>query len=387
MKILKLTKTNTQTVLEAAIKALRKGGIVIYPTETCYGVGVDATNATAVQRLLEFKDRPEGKAISIAVAGEAMASKYVALNKTAKNLYKNFLPGPLTIISNSRNKVARGLEAEDGSLGVRIPDYPFVLELIRSFGKPITATSANTSGRKTPYSVADILNYTTNKRKDLIDLIIDAGTLPRNPPSTVIDTRFNEEKILRKGRIFSELQITNYELRIKNNIQTFTCKSEQETQEIARRLTVEFIPQLDRKCLIFALQGELGAGKTQFAKGIGKGLGITEVINSPTFVLVKEYQFYIKNKKLKIKNITKHPQPTTHNLYHIDTWRMREGKELLELGFEKMIRSGNVIVIEWLEKVKTLLDSLQNRKDVLVVWVAINGRGCERTIQVVTGYD
>ncbi|KKR75986.1 MAG: Translation factor SUA5 [Candidatus Levybacteria bacterium GW2011_GWA2_40_8] len=331
---------NTGKVIEKAVKILNSGGAIIYPTETCYGVGVDATNKKAVEKLLQYKERPEGKAISIAVSSFKMAKKYVDINQTAQNIYNNFLPGPITVVSKSKGKAVKDLEAENGTLGVRMPDYVLAREIIKLFGKPITATSANASGQKTPYKIADILNTVSEKKKRLIDLIIDAGDLPHNPPSTVVDTTLNDLNVLRKGKV----DLSSFSK--KKKIKTFTSSSEEETQEIAQELMDKF--NFYDKCLIFALQGELGVGKTQFAKGVGKALGIKENIKSPTFTLVCEYKF---------------------KFYHIDTWRMREGKELMDLGFEKMIKPGNVIVIEWLEKVKEILEQFKNRKNVQLVWV------------------
>ena len=83
MQIIKLSKTNQQEIILKAIAVLKKDGIIIYPTETCYGVGVDATNSEAVKKLLTYKERPTGKAISIAVSDEQMAQKYVKVNETA----------------------------------------------------------------------------------------------------------------------------------------------------------------------------------------------------------------------------------------------------------------------------------------------------------------
>lgn len=184
-----------------ALNVLSNGGLVIFPTETSYGIGADATNEEAVKKLIIYKNRPEGKAISIAVSDIEMAEKYVELNNTAKNIYKSFLPGPVTVISKSKGKVSSLIEAENKTLGVRIPNYSLILKLINEFGKPITATSANLSGGKTPYKIEDILLNIGQNKKDLIDLIIDAGDLPKNPPSVVIDTTGEELVEIRKGRI------------------------------------------------------------------------------------------------------------------------------------------------------------------------------------------
>lgn len=385
MKRLFLSHTTEPAIIEQAIEVLRNNGFIIYPTETCYGVGVDATNQKAVEKLLLYKERPEGKAISIAVASRDMAEEYVEVNQTAENLYKNFLPGPVTVISNIKesrgqgikeSKIANGIAAEDGSLGIRIPDYPFTLDLIKLFGKPITATSANMSGRKTPYKIEDILQNIPDKKKELIDLIIDAGELPHNPPSTVVDTRLNDEKVLREGSILLKNQTHKPHT-------TYISHSEKETQKIGEELMKELLPELQNKSVVFALQGELGAGKTQFAKGVARALGITQTISSPTFVLVKEYPFSgapLLHSSIATKNSETMKQLNNGVLYHIDTWRMQEEKELADLGFEKMIRPGNVIVVEWVEKVGTLLEQLKKNA---LTWVSIEGRDDQREIKIV----
>lgn len=352
MKRLNLKRMTKGQAAQEMIKTLRMDGLVVFPTETCYGIGARAVSQKAVNKLLEYKERPEGKAISIAVCDKKMAAVYVKLNETAKNLYRNFLPGPLTVISKSRGLVARGLEAEDGSLGIRVPDYTLILEIIRLLDEPITATSANVSGKKTPYSVEDILKNTSPKQRGLIDLILDAGALPKNPPSTVVDTRLNEAAVIRKGEI--EIQGKKGGLLIK------ASRTAEETQKIAQNLIKRQLPKLKTSCLIFALQGELGAGKTQFAKGAAKGLGIRENVVSPTFVMAREYKF---GRRI---------------LFHVDTWRMRTAKELEDLGFEKMLKPGNVIAIEWPEKVRDLLERVEKRKEVEVVWVLIEYKARSR---------
>jgi L-threonylcarbamoyladenylate synthase len=351
MKVIEIDRTVFFQLVQEAVKVLRGGGVVVYPTETCYGLGVDATSQEAVDKLLQYKERPEGKAISVAVVDKKMASQYVYLNEVAKNLYQHFLPGPLTVISKSRGRVAQGLEAEDKTLGVRIPDHPLALEMIRALGKPVTATSANVSSRKTPYSINDVLQNTSLQKRQLIDLILDAGDLPRNPPSTVVDTTLNELALIREGRIrLDEVRST-----------CLISDSEHETRDIAAGMVSKYLDE--RKCLIFALQGELGTGKTQFAKGIALSLGVKENVVSPTFILVREYR------------VKTHPARV---LYHIDTWRMKEAAELEEIGFEKMLKPGNVVVIEWLEKVRGLLEKVGRRKDVKVVWVTLESTD-ERT--------
>ncbi|MGB9706640.1 MAG: L-threonylcarbamoyladenylate synthase [Microgenomates group bacterium] len=348
MRVLKLKKETLKNIIRETIAALASGGLIIYPTETCYGLGADATNPKAVEKVLAFKGERKGKPILIAVADKKMAQDYVEINEIAENLYKNFLPGPVAVISKGRGKVAPGIESPQKTLGIRIPNYPLILEIIRQFGRPITSTSANPSGKKPPYSLKDILKYTSKKRMGLVDLVLDAGQLPIRPPSTVVDTTLQEPAILRQGEIVIP-DIPG---------QNFVSNSEKETRNIAKTIFGRLQNLLNSHCLIFALQGELGAGKTQFAKGLGKALGIKKTINSPTFILVKEYP---------IRN----PQSAIRQFYHIDTWRMQGPEELVSLGFEKMLKPGNVIAIEWLQKVRPILEKTTKNKNVCLVWITI----------------
>jgi len=331
MKILSLGKTSKKQLIKQATKVLGIGGLIIYPTETCYGIGADALNPKAIDKLLKYKGGRKGKPVSIAVANKKMAEQYIKINPTAKNIFQNLLPGPITVVCEGKHKVDPRLESQAGTLGIRIPDHSLTLEVIKAFGKPITTTSANISSGKTPYSIKDILDNLPDSRKKLISLIIDAGVLPSNPPSAVIDTTQDQPKILRQGKIdFSQLQV-----------RSIISNSTRETKQLAEQMIKKQLKYLKNKCLIFALQGELGTGKTQFAKGIGKALGITQTIKSPTFTIIHEYPFKLKK--------------TRSVFFHIDAWRLRNSNELLELGIEEMIKPGNIMAIEWIEKGKKLL--------------------------------
>jgi len=328
-----------EKAVDAAVGILKKGGLVIYPTETLYGVGVDATNPKAVKKLIKYKDRPIGKPYSIAVSGQKMAQRYVELNKTAKNLYKEFLPGPLTIISKSKHKTAPGVESEDGTLGIRIPDYKLVTDIVKKLGKPITATSANASYKKRPYKISDILESIGNKQKDLIDLVIDAGKLPKNEPSTVIDTTLDDLVTLRQGKI-----------RLSSESKIFS-KSEENTQNLAKEIWQKYEIQKGKRAIVFALEGEMGTGKTQFTKGLAKAMGIKELVTSPTFALENEYQDGQKK------------------LFHFDAWRLEKSDELNNLGFPDLIKNKSVISIEWAERVAKVIRKFDD--EAIIIWVKI----------------
>lgn len=338
MQIININKTDRSLIIQKAVEILSDGGILIYPTETAYGVGVDATNQQAVDRILEYKARMSGKPLSVAVCDEQMAKQYVRVNKTAQSIYQNFLPGPVTAVSYSFHRVAKGVESEQGTLGIRIPDYKLILEIIKKFGRPITATSANLSGKKTPYSVDDILNNISDKRRAMVDLILDAGQLPKRPTSTVVDTTMEDYQVVRHGAIeLPERRDTPMCASI------YIAKSADETQQIAKDILLYHINVLKQKCLIFALEGDLGSGKTQFAKGLAKALNIKEAITSPTFNIVRQYHFSSLSPSSPLS-------PNSPSFYHIDTWRLLDPKELNELGLEQMSKPGNVVAIEWAEK-------------------------------------
>ena len=243
MTVANLNTTPKHKVIKQAVNVLKAGGLIIYPTETVYGLGVDATNQEAVNKLLQFKARREGKPLSIAVSDEVMAKKYVKLNEQAKNLYQQFLPGPVTVVSEGRQRVAQGVESEFGTLGMRIPDYPLVIEIVRALGKPITATSANASGKPRPYDVETIFKYTSKKQQTLIDLVLDAGKLPKNPPSTVIDTTLSTPVVMRGGEVNPSLTTGQDQRQDKNLNQPSSLElithSTIETQGLAGRLLLK----------------------------------------------------------------------------------------------------------------------------------------------------
>jgi L-threonylcarbamoyladenylate synthase len=325
MQILKTKEHSSKEVIQRACEVLAAGGLVIFPTETTYGAGVDATQQSAVDKLLSYKSRREGKPLSIAVVDQAMAEEYVEANESAKRLYQRFLPGPVTVVSKTKGVVAQGVASEYGTLGVRIPAYPLVIDIVKALGKPMTATSANGSGEKRPYTVQDIFDGLSEKQKSLIDLVIDAGELPPNPPSTVIDTTLDTPVVFRQGDI--TLEGTSAELT------TFPSASEEQTQEIAQRVILKHWNNITANGLVIALQGSLGVGKTIFVKGIAKFLGITETITSPTYVYVQQYEF------------TRHKQ--SGQLHHFDLWRIEKPEMIDHLGLEELFGPNRVIAVEW----------------------------------------
>lgn len=339
MIILNFQNIQENLLIEKTCQVLKKGGLVVIPSDTVYGLAVDATNKSAVEKLIQFKKRPPGKPISVFVKDLDQAEELVIINKDQRMMLKKILPGPFTIVLTSKHKLTKELESEKGKLGIRLPNFNFINKLTREFNKPITATSANISGLSPHYSIETFLKTLSKEKMRLLDLIIDFGKLPRNKPSTVIDLSQGEFKILRVG-----------DLNLRK-VGWFISKSPNETKKIGQFLIKKYLNYTKDKPLIFLLEGEFGVGKTVFIKGIGKELGIFNII-SPSFVIY--YQYEIKNKL-----VTK--------LYHLDLYMLEETKELTQLKINQMLKPKVVICIEWGQKAGEIYDLLKARGKVIYI--------------------
>ncbi|MGB9845305.1 L-threonylcarbamoyladenylate synthase [Methanothermobacter tenebrarum] len=190
MKIIKTDK-NLKDHLTVARAILKGGGIVLYPTDTLYGLGVNAFDEEAVKRLYRLKKRPFNKPISICLHDIEWIRRIAHLNPQIERLIKKLLPGPFTIILKKKNTIPQILTGNTDKIGIRIPDNTISRELSKDF--PITSTSANISGMKTHNNIKDIIQQIGE-----VDIAIDAGPL-KGGASTVIDLTLDPPKILRKG--------------------------------------------------------------------------------------------------------------------------------------------------------------------------------------------
>ena len=335
MKIIDRKKITTEEVLNI----LKTGGIVVSPTDTVYGLLADATNEVAVQKLIKVKERPPGKPISVFVSDFRMMKEYIYIDNKQENTLKQFIPGPFTVVLRSLHAISAHLESENGTLGVRIPDYPFIRDLVRAFGKPLTATSANPSGYPPFYSTDVMLREFPKSKLQFIDLLIDSGNLPHNKPSTVVDLTESSIKTLRKGDI------------VFSDIKTFVSDSPEQTQKIAQYLIAKKLSKQTDKPIVFILKGELGAGKTVFVKGIGQALGIQNII-SPTYVVYYEYDS---------------PHAKIKKLYHFDLFQIRETAELKELKIQNLLKSGCLFCIEWGEKAEGIISLLKEKATIVYI--------------------
>ncbi len=186
-------------LLERAVQVLRSGGLIAYPTDTVYGLGVDPTNAEAVRRLFEAKKRDAKQSVPLLIASPADLAQVVAdVPETARRLIGAFWPGPLTIILRKAESFRS--TAVGATVGLRVPDHPVPRELVRLLGGPITGTSANVSGGPEPRTADEV----RAQLGDDVELIIDAGRCPGGQPSTVVDCTVDPPRIVRDGAISRE---------------------------------------------------------------------------------------------------------------------------------------------------------------------------------------
>lgn len=188
--------------IKEAVMILNQGGLVAFPTETVYGLGADATNDTATASIYEKKGRPSFNPLIAHVDSADMASKYVQITPMAQKLMDAFWPGPLTLVLKRRPDCTVSLLASAGldTLAVRCPNNPIALDLIKAFGKPIVAPSANKSGRISPTTVEHILQDYGNEAP----FILDGGACKVGVESTVLLCDEDKVAVLRYGGLAIE---------------------------------------------------------------------------------------------------------------------------------------------------------------------------------------
>src|SRR3989344_4343826 len=148
METLGLSDAGVEACAHRAADILRAGGIILYPTDTLYGLGCDALSDEALSKVQKIKGRDEKKPVHAMIADLGMAEKYAVLNENAYTLARAFWPGSLTLILKKMPDIKTGISRDLETFGVRVSDHPFCLALAEAFGKPYTGTSANRSGEE-----------------------------------------------------------------------------------------------------------------------------------------------------------------------------------------------------------------------------------------------
>ena len=191
---------NFAQVISTAADLIRGGGLVAFPTETVYGLGASALDEAAIERIYRVKGRESDKPLALLVADRDMVKELALwLPDYGLRLMDEYWPGPLTLVLEASTKVPPSVKSSKGTIGLRMPDHPVALELIRRSGVPLAATSANLSGEASP-TTADEIEKTLGAR---IDLIIDGGATEVKVPSTVIDATGERPVVVREGGISS----------------------------------------------------------------------------------------------------------------------------------------------------------------------------------------
>lgn len=198
MRIIKLTDSNFIEAVKEALFVLEQGGVVVYPTDTLYGLGANALDELAVNKIFKIKKRPLHKPLPIIVKNILWAKELAFIYSREEKILNSVWPGSVTVILPKRSIISGVLTASQHSVGIRIPNHPFTDKLLGKFGYPLTSTSANISGEQPSNKIGDIINlFESAETKP--DLIIDAGDLPVSEPSTILDLTTDEPKILRVG--------------------------------------------------------------------------------------------------------------------------------------------------------------------------------------------
>ena len=193
-----MTKVVLENQMNEICDVIQKGGIVAFPTETVYGVGIHFNDEEALERLMEAKNRDYSKAITLMVADKADISQYAYISPQAQKMIDQFMPGMITLIFKKKESVRDVMTNGKSTIGIRIPDSEFVLSLLKKVG-PMLVTSANLSQHSNTTSTQEVLNQLDGR----IDLVVD-GKTSDNIASTVVDVSQDEIKILRAGKITKE---------------------------------------------------------------------------------------------------------------------------------------------------------------------------------------
>ncbi len=181
--------------IERAVEILRRGGVIIYPTDTIYGLGCDITCKEAVEKIRLIKGRDDKKPMSFVCADLANVSQYARVSNYAYRILKRCLPGPYTFVLPATRETPRMLQSKQKTVGLRVPDHPVPLAVIKELGNPIISTSANRSSEEVltdPSQLEEVLG-------SQVDLILECGQLPILP-SSVISLVGDKAEILRRGQ-------------------------------------------------------------------------------------------------------------------------------------------------------------------------------------------
>ena len=187
--------------VEKAVRVLRTGGVVAFPTDTLYGLGANVFDPLAIERLFAIKERPAGLALPVLIDDWRQLEMVAAeVPEEAAVLAKRFWPGPLTLVLTKSAAVPDLLTAGAATIAVRMPDHPVPRAIAAALGSPITGTSANVSGRPDPESLQEVKEQLSGR----LGFIVGCGPAPAGTASTIVDITNGAPKLLRTGAITLE---------------------------------------------------------------------------------------------------------------------------------------------------------------------------------------
>lgn len=186
------------SIINKAVKVFKNGGVVIFPTDTVWGIGVSIDQLDAIQRLYQIKKRRKSKPTAVLVGSFSQAKALGKINKTARNLIKKYWPGGLTIVVKAKKGVPKIIQGKKGTVGLRMPNDKLILKILQKLGKGIVASSANFAGQTIPATRKEINSYLIKTA----DLLIE-GESKGDLASTVVDFSKKPFKVLREGIIAS----------------------------------------------------------------------------------------------------------------------------------------------------------------------------------------
>jgi len=191
----------TECNLAKVIFEILNGKTLIFPTETSYGLGCDATNQMAVDKIFDIKGRSDTKPLLVVVDSVEVAKKYLRWNEELEKLSSKYWPGPLTVVGEYiGNGLASGVVGSDNTLALRVTDFPLLKSITEKISRPLVATSANLAGQPNLYDSQKIVEIFSSQNNQP-DLILNFGILPENAPTTLVSVVGGDLKILRQGGI------------------------------------------------------------------------------------------------------------------------------------------------------------------------------------------
>lgn len=194
-------ETPQRNVVERAVELLRRDGVIVYPTDTIYGLGCDIESKKGIERIYKIKRLDPDKPLAIICADLTHISEFANISKGDYRILKHCLPGPYTFVLEASRSVPRIFTRKRKTIGIRIPDHPFPVEVVRELGRPIVTTSVTDPRFDIPLEEKELLNdpeEIEDRFGTLVDCVFDGGVLALEP-STVVELHDGAPRLLRKG--------------------------------------------------------------------------------------------------------------------------------------------------------------------------------------------